>query len=179
MADNTNNSIKDKIQSVQDKYYQENTKKTFFKKAQKKDCAKKVVDEVGLNNLIEKTIYYQEGTNVIWLNYPVFKTFVTDEICIQLTNYFIELLEYGQKYYNKVTIKMNLDGLTITGLERYKQFIELSMNLISDKYDNTVDSCILMNAPSFTGQLISIFSNIIGQSRFHSSNIKLFVISKK
>lgn len=179
MAENKPHTIENDIQSVQDKYYQEHTKNTFFKKAQKKDCANKVIDEVGLNNLIEKTIYYQEGTNVIWLNYPIFKTFVTDDVCLQLTNYFIELLQYGKKYYNKVDIKMNLDGLTVTGLERYKKFIEFSMELLSDKYDDVIETCILMNAPSFTGHLISLFSNIIGHSRFHGANTKLFVINKK
>ena len=175
MAEN----IKDKIQSVQDTYYQQNNKNIFFKKSQKKDCANKVIDEIGLNNLIEKTIYYQEGTNVIWLNYPVFKTFVTDDVCDKLTNYLIELLKYGKKYYNKVDIKVNLDGLTITGLERYKNVVEHSMNRLSDKYDSIIETCILINAPSFTGQLISLFSNIIGQSRFSRLQTKLVVISKK
>lgn len=175
MADN----IENKIQCAQDKYYQEHTKNTFFKKAQKMDCANKVIDEVGLNNLIEKTIHYQEGTSVILLNYPVFKTFVTNEVCDQLVHYLIDLLEYGKKYYGKVDIKLNLDGLTITGLERYKQIIEYSMNTISDTYDDVIDTCILINAPTFTNQIINLFSMIIGPSRFSNLQTKLIVISKK
>ena len=116
---------------------------------------------------------------MIWLNYPVFKTFVTDDVCDKLTNYLIELLKYGKKYYNKVDIKVNLDGLTITGLERYKKVVEYCMNRLSDKYDSIIETCILINAPSFTGQLISLFSNIIGQSRFSRLPTKLVVISKK
>jgi len=53
------------------------------------------------------------------------------------------------------------------------------MNRISDKYDSIIETCILINAPSFTGQLISLFSNIIGQSRFSRLQTKLVVISKK
>ena len=48
MAEGNHNTIENKIQSVQDKYYKEHTKNTFFKKAQKKDCANRVVDEIGL-----------------------------------------------------------------------------------------------------------------------------------
>lgn len=168
-------NIESKIQSTQDNYYKDHTKHRFFKKTQKLDCANKVIDEVGLNDLIEKTIYYQEGTNIIWLNYALFKTFATHEVCDELTNYFIELLEYGKKYYNKVDIKLNLDKFTITGLERYKHFIEMSMNRLSDKYDNVVETCFLINAPYFTNQLIGLFSSIIGSSRFHNLQTRLIV----
>ena len=178
MAEDNHNNIENKIQSVRDKYYKEHTKNTFFKKAQKKDCANRVVDEIGLNALIEKTIHYQEGTNIIWLNYPVFKTFVNDDIYDKLITYFIELLDYGKKYYNKVDIKINLDGLTITGIERYKNFIEISMKILSDKYDNLIENCILMNAPTFTNHLIGVFSTVIGHARFTSLQTKLFIIDK-
>jgi hypothetical protein len=173
------NNIENKIQSVQDKYYQEHTKNKIFKKAQKKDCANKVIDEVGLNNLIEKTIYYQEGTNVIWLNYHVFKKFATDDVYDQLIKYFIELIDYGKTYYTTVEIKINLDGLTITGLERYKHIFEDSVKNLSDTHINTIDTCILMNAPTFTNQLINLCSAIIGPSRFSNLQTKLIVISKK
>jgi hypothetical protein len=172
-------NIQNKIQTAQDNYYKDHTKHLFFKKTQKLDCANKVIDEVGLNDLIEKTMYYQEGTNIIWLNYAVFKTFATDEVCDKLTNYFIELLEYGKKYYNKVDIKLNLDKFTITGLERYKHFIEMSMNRLSDKYDNVVETCFIINAPYFTNQLIGLFSSIIGQQRFSTMQTKLMVINKE
>jgi len=175
----SDNNIESKIQSAQDKYYQDHTKHRFFKKTQKLDCANKVIDEVGLNDLIEKTMYYQEGTNVILLNYAVFKTFATDEICGKLTNHFMELLDYGKKYYTKVDIKIDLDKFTITGLERYKRFIEMSINHLSDKYDNIIETCILMNAPHFTNQLINLFSAIIGQARFSTVQTKLMVINKK
>lgn len=179
MAEDNHHNIENKIQSVQDQYYKEHTKKTFFKKAQKKDCANRVVDEIGLNALIEKTIHYQEGTNTILFNYSVFKTFVNDDIYDKLITYFVELLEYGRKYYNRIDIKIDLDGLTITGMERYKNFIEMSMGVFSDKYDNLIANCILMNAPAFTHQLIRIFSTIIGQTRFTSLQTKLFVIDKQ
>lgn len=178
MAEENHSDIENKIQSVQDEYYQQHTKNTFFKKAQKKDCANKVIDEIGLNALIEQTIHYQEGTNIILLNYPVFKKFVTDDIYNRLITYLVELLEYGKKYYNKVDIKINLNGLTITGMERYKNFIDASMKVLSDRYDTMVENCILLNAPTFTHQLISLFSTIIGQSRFTSLQTKLIVINK-
>ena len=179
MAEGNHNTIENKIQSVQDKYYKEHTKNTFFKKAQKKDCANRVVDEIGLNALIEKTIHYQEGTNTLLVNYSVFKTFVSDDVYDKIITYFVELLEYGKKYYNRIDIKIDLDGLTITGMERYKNFIEMSMSVFSDKYDNLIDNCILMNAPRFTNQLIGIFSTIIGHTRFTSLQTKLFVIDKQ
>lgn len=178
MAEDNHHTIENKIQSVQDQYYKEHTKNTFFKKAQKKDCANRVVDEIGLNALIEKTMHYQEGTNILWLNYPVFKTFASDDVYEKLITYFVELLNYGKKYYNKVDIKINLDGLTITGMERYKNFIETSMNVLSDKYDHLIENCILLNAPTFTHHLIRIFSTIIGQDRFTSLHTRLIVIDK-
>ena len=91
----------------------------------------------------------------------------------------MELLDYGKKYYNKVDIKINLDKFTITGLERYKRFIETSINKLSDKYDNVVETCILLNAPHFTNQVIRLFSTIIGSSRFNGLQTKLIVISKE
>lgn len=171
------NNIKNKIQSIQDTYYQENNKKTFFKKSQKKDCANKVIDEIGLNNLIEKSIYYEEGTNIMCLNYPLFKTFVTDEISDQLISYLNELLKYGKKYYTQIDIKINLDTLTITGLERYKNIFEKAINYIKD-YDDIINTCTFINSPSFTNYLISFISNVVGKSRFDRSQIKLIVLTK-
>ena len=175
----SDNNIESKIQTAQDNYYKHHTKHRFFKKTQKLDCANKVVDEVGLNDLIEKTMYYQEGTNVIYLNYAVFKTFATDQVCDRLTDHFMELLDYGKKYYNKIDIKINLDKFTITGLERYKRFIEMSVNKLSDKYDNVIETCFLINAPNFTNQLIGIFSAMIGQQRFSTMQTKLMMINKE
>jgi len=171
--------IQDQIQSAQDQYYQEHAKHHFFKKSQKMECATKVVDQVGLNNLIEKTIYYEPGTNVLVLNYPVFKTFATNDICEEFTKYFIEMLEYGKTYYNNVELRINLDTLSITAIERYKSFIEMSMEILSEKYDDVIDACILYNAPSFTGQIINVFAGIVGKSRFNTLQTKLTVISKK
>ena len=59
-----------------------------------------------------------------------------------------------------------------------KNFIDVSMKVLSDKYDTIVENCILLNAPTFTHQLISLFSTIIGHSRFSSLQTKLIVINK-
>jgi len=91
----------------------------------------------------------------------------------------MELLDYGKKYYNKIDIKINLDKFTITGLERYKHFIEMSVNKLSDKYDNVIETCFLINAPNFTNQLIGIFSAMIGQQRFSTMQTKLMMINKE
>lgn len=175
----TDPNIDNKIQSIQDQYYQENTKNRFFKKSQKIDCANKVLNEVGMNELIERTVYYKEGTNMLMLNYPVFKTFATDEVCGPLTDYFIELLKYGKKYYNSIDLRIDFDTLTITGFERYKNFIKMSMSKISNKYDHVIKTCTIVNAPSFTGQIISLFASIIGPTEFTDLQTKLYVISKK
>jgi hypothetical protein len=55
----------------------------------------------------------------------------------------------------------------------------MSMNRLSDKYDNVVETCFIINAPYFTNQLIGLFSSIIGQQRFSTMQTKLMVINKE
>ena len=55
----------------------------------------------------------------------------------------------------------------------------MSLEKLSENYDDVIEKCILYNAPSFTSQIINVFAGIVGKLRFNTLQTKLIVISKK
>ena len=51
------NDLQDKIKNLQDTYYQNNKKNTFFKNKQKYDCAETITQQVNINTLLQNTIF--------------------------------------------------------------------------------------------------------------------------
>ena len=69
------NSIHDKIQQLQEQYYNKNKKNSLFKSSQKLDCAKHITEQIPLNDLLSKTFFLKENTNIVITDYLVFKTY--------------------------------------------------------------------------------------------------------
>jgi hypothetical protein len=59
------------------------------------------------------------------------------------------------------TMMVNMDGITVSGVERYKEFILLFMKIINDRYMDTnvlyssyIKINVILNAPNVFQQLI-------------------------
>ena len=61
------NDLLSKVKSLQNEYYKENQKKTFFKKAQKYDCAKTVSTNMDVIKLLESTMYFIPNSRNLYI----------------------------------------------------------------------------------------------------------------
>ena len=115
------NDILEKINTLKNEYYSENKKNTFFKNGQKFDCANVIVQQM------DKTVLFSgilsEEDNLLFFNYSVFKTVIHPAIYMDFIHYIFQLNETILQKYENYDVVIDLKGLTMTGVERYKDFI--------------------------------------------------------
>jgi hypothetical protein len=133
-----NNDIAQKVDEVTTQFYTDNKKNTFFKKQQKIDCATAVVNQIGLEDLIDRTVFIFPNTNKVFLNYPLFKTFATPDNYEYVVQYILTCFQYCITNYGSYSTHVNLDTFTISAAERYKHVVEMFLNKCmssSNEYD--------------------------------------------
>jgi hypothetical protein len=116
--------ILNKINAIKTRYYLANTKHMLFKNEQKFDCAKTIVDNMDLNLLFNSIIQIR-GTNELHFNYTVFKTVVNPSIYNDLISFIFKTNDHILETCSSYTVYIDVKGLTMTGVERYKDFVVL------------------------------------------------------
>ena len=113
--------IMNKINSLKTDYYLENKKNLIFKNSQKFDCANTIVQNMNKTDLFNSIINVHE--NNLLFNYTMFKSIIYPEIYIDLVHHIFQLNEQLVSIYTTYNVIIDLKGLTMTGVERYKDFI--------------------------------------------------------
>jgi hypothetical protein len=120
---NSGDDLLEKIQKAKQDYYSENQKNVFFKNKQKIECASQVVQQIDMNLVFEQIISIQE--NRIVFNYPLFKLVANPSIYLSLTNRTFFITGEILKSYPSYNVIINLQGITMSAIERYKDFVRL------------------------------------------------------
>ena len=115
------NDILEKINTLKNEYYSENKKNTFFKNGQKFDCANVIVQQMDKTVLFAGILRAED--NLLFFNYSVFKTVIHPAIYMDFIHYIFQLNETILQKYENYDVVIDLKGLTMTGVERYKDFI--------------------------------------------------------
>jgi len=126
MSENLNtepDDILNQINMLKNNYYSSNTKNILFKNNQKFDCASSIVQNVDLNTLFSTII--RVDTNKMLFNYGIFKTVMHPNIYLSFISFIFETNERILKDYPTYEVHLDMKGLTPTGVERYKDFIQL------------------------------------------------------
>jgi hypothetical protein len=147
---NTDNDLLEKIQRAKQEYYSENQKNLFFKNKQKLDCASQIVQQIDPNLVFAQIIYLEK--NQIIFNYPLFKLVATPSIYMDLANRAFFVTAEILRSYPNYDIYINLQGITISAVERYKDFISLvsSEGLKNgNNFLKSLNKVYLQNPPSF------------------------------
>ena len=117
----SSNSILEKIDSLKNNYYTENKKNTFFKNNQKFDCANTIVQQMNKTDLFNSIIRINE--NQLLVNYTMFKTIIHPDIYMDLIDFIFQQNDTILQTNAMYDVIIDLKGLTMTGVERYKDFI--------------------------------------------------------
>lgn len=124
------------ISKVQEQYYENNPKHAFFKSNQKFDCAKQVIQNMDVRQLIQNSYYLVPNTNSIYFDYPLFKTFACAEVYEAYTSHSYKVLFDCVSQNSSFEMHVNMNSFTISAFERLRKFIERFFSespLISDK----------------------------------------------
>lgn len=157
-------SILNKMLSIQQEFYHQNKKNHFFKKSQKIDCAKEICKKIDVYEMIADSIYVIQQTNKIYIDYPIFKLYANPDNFDIIINHIINTCRYLVTYYKNFEVYINLQGLTVSAVERYKDIIK---KYVSCCLNENTDFALLMtklhilNSPSVIEMIIKIVKPMI------------------
>ena len=123
MSTNTDSILFQKISELQSQYYSGTKKNRFFKTQQKNDCAASIAQQVRLPDLLKHTIYVIQGTNKVYFDYTVFKTYASPSLFEPIIDYFIQLVEYCIATYGCYEMHVNWLSYSISAHERFRVYI--------------------------------------------------------
>jgi hypothetical protein len=123
-----NNSILEKVNELKNTYYSDNGKNILFKNKQKFECANNIINSIGIDDLIRKTIYIIQDTNNVYIDYTLFKLFATPEQYNRIVDYAISAINFSINKYGSYEVHINLDTFTVSAAERYKHIIIIFLN---------------------------------------------------
>lgn len=153
------------LTKIKTNFYTTEQKSTFFKNAQKAKCAEKITTQINLADLLKNTIYIIPNTNKVFIYYPLFKQFASDNIKEPIIEYIINILIECISIYGHYELHVDLNGFSISAAERYKLSIQLFCNkclgLKEARFAELVDRLYIYNTPSIMESIIQIFSPFI------------------
>ena len=140
--------ILEKINSLKKEFYSENKKNILFKNQQKFDCANIIVQTMDLDVLFNSIIEVKD--NSFFFNYNMFKAIITPIVYMKFISFIFEMNAKTLKDYLTYDVIVDCKGLTMTGVERYKDFISL-LSLQGQKNEQNflqkVTRIVIINPP--------------------------------
>jgi hypothetical protein len=167
------------IAKVKDEFYGESGgKNVFFKKQQKFDCAKQIVNKISMDALLMRSCYIVENTYCVHIDYPTLKLYSSPETFESTSKYIMSNFKKVTETYGKFEVFLNLDGLTISGAERYKGLIEtfcmMCFNL-NTGFSQVINRFVVYNSPN----IIDAIKPIVMPFMEENVKTRLLVVHKK
>ena len=172
-------NIREKIISIQNQYYSQNTKNRIFKKDQKLDCAHYVSKHISIDELIENTIYYVPNTNILIYDYTIYKTFIYPDIYPYFNNHFVNMFQYGIDNFKKVSLYIQSDTFTVSAFERYRDSIQHLIKIIPYGWVQYAESITLFNCPSMIENVLNLLYMLLDKESKTNLKSKLTILSKQ
>lgn len=170
--------LEKEIENTKDAFYSESGKNTFFKKQQKFDCARHIVDKISLEVLLNKMCNVFDGAYTLHIDYPTLKLIASPEIFDTMSDYIIMKCQNIKTAYNRLELVINLDGFTVSAAERYKSLIQLFCHKCFQRntgFSTVVTSFIVYNSPNIIDGIAPIVKPFIAEEM----KSKIIIIQKK
>jgi hypothetical protein len=154
-----NKQILERMISLQNDFFSKNSKNHFFKKNQKFDCAKYITENIDINEMISEAVFLIPETNIVFIDYLIFKIFAYEEIYDRIIDHIMNLFDYAIKYYGNIEINLNLRTFTVSAAERYipaiKQFCNRCLNH-NTNYTQFMTGFRILNTPAVMDMVIKV-----------------------
>lgn len=161
---NEQSRVIEQIQEVQNKFYADNDKTYFYKQYQKAKCMAEINKQIALRDLINHTMYIIPGTNKVFFDYTVFKTYATPENYNDIVSNVLVLFRKCIDLYQSFEIHVNLKSFSVTAATKYKTIINTFCGecLKSDtEFGVLVTNMFIYNVPSMIDQISSMLRPFI------------------
>ena len=147
------------ISKIQTDFYSSQRKNIFMKASQKSECAEVITRQIPLEDLIRNTIYIVPNSCSIYMDYPLFKTYVNPVNYQEVVNHIFRTINDVIHQCGTFEMHINLHTFTISAAERYNQVIQSFCNECcknNTQYINVMNRMYIYNTPSMI-QSISSF----------------------
>ena len=152
------------IEDYQNTYYHDNNKNTIFKNTQKNSLASSISSKFDTNMLLTMMCYPIINTNIVIIDYSVFKLFANPNNYEIITNHILGEFKKIIETYDNFECHINVNTFTISAAERYKYMIKIFCNksLASDTlYSDKISKLIIYYPPSMIQSISKVFSPFI------------------
>lgn len=156
----SDNDILEKINALKSDYYASNNKNALFKKQQKFDLAANIMQTMDIGAVLATVFRIGSRESVMHFNYSVFKTVASPELYPTMVQYVFAKSRELVQVYGTFHVILDFKGLTMTGVERYKDFVsQLSRKGLEngDNFLKHIDKMYIVNPPfmlSSIGQIL-------------------------
>ncbi len=157
--------ILDKINALKTDYYATNNKNVLFKKQQKFDLASNIMQSMDMQSVLSTIVLIKNS--VMYVNYAVFKTVASPEIYMDIVQYIFAKSEELVQACGTFQVSIDLKGLTMTGLERYKGFVSLLSQKGLERGGNFlthIDKMYVVNPPFMISNMAQILLPLVDPS---------------
>lgn len=170
-------NCREELNSLQQQFYEENGKNTFFKNKQKTECAKMICSKYSKEDLIQNTVYQIGDTNKIIIDYTIFKCYMNPDIYQEFIYYIFNIFNKVLSLHSCYEIHINLDSLTISAAERYKDIIKMYNDESTKNSTQFVDYLKIIklyNLPSILDAISKMIKPIINADAYN----KIIIVPK-
>jgi hemoglobin-like flavoprotein len=158
------------ISKIQTDFYSSHRKNIFMKTSQKSECAETISRQIPLEELIRNTIYIIPNSCSVYMDYPLFKTYVSPINYQIVVNHIFETINEVIRRCSTFEMHINLSTFTISAAERYSQIIQSFCNECcknNTQYSELMNRMYIYNTPS----MIQTISTIM--VKYTADSIKL------
>lgn len=119
--------LENEIDKLKEEFYGSSTKKLFFNKSQKFECANQITSKLPIEMLLTNTCrpILNDTIKIIYIDYPIFKSYATPETFDIISDYIIQVFRDFRSQHGHLDVVVNLDTFTISAFERYKHIIKI------------------------------------------------------
>jgi hypothetical protein len=160
--------ILESLGKIKDDFYSNESKNLIFKKDQKNRISNAILQEYNLDVLLSNTIYRIGDTNRIFVDYNVFKMYVNESIESHVVDYLINKMLECVRLFGAFEIHIDLNGFTVSGLERYKLSLQMFYMKCCSKseeaaveFEKSLIKLCIYNTPSIMNSINQLFRNMI------------------
>ena len=160
----SSNEFIERINQLKTDFYSNHKKNTFFKSAQKMECATTVSTNINLELLLKNTAFVIRDSNHVFLDYTIFKTYVTEVIYENVVQYFTNLIVDTIQKYGDVIVHINLSTFSTSACHRYKKIIELFLGAClknETEFSKKLTVMHIYNTPNLFENIITMLKPFI------------------
>jgi hypothetical protein len=117
-----------------------------------------------LEELLYKSIYFvnEEPEIGIHISFESLKSYCIPDIYNIVIEHIVGVISYATKTYTTYNIYVNLKGITITSMDKYRDFLMKCSNVMLqyDEFYTQLNHIYVIQAPTFVKQLLTIIKTI-------------------